>query len=132
MASIYKEVLLEIPVERAWAALRDVGHADRLFAGVLVDAQLEGDVRTVTFQNGMVARERIIDIDEKRLRVAYAVQGAPFTHHSASMQVFAEADGRSRFVWTSDFLPAELAASVAPLVEEGCRALQRNLDRQAA
>jgi hypothetical protein len=129
MASIHKELLLDVPGERVWAALRDVGNAHHLFAGVLDDAKLEGDVRTVTFTNGMVARERIIDVDEQRRRIVYAVQGPPFTHHSASMQVFAEADGRSRFVWISDFLPAALASTVAPLIDEGCAALERNLER---
>jgi Polyketide cyclase / dehydrase and lipid transport len=130
MASIQKEVLLEVGVERAWAALRDVGHADRLFAGVLVEAKLEDDVRTVKFKNGMVAREQILDVDDERRRVAYAALGAPFTHHNASMQVFAEPGGRSRFVWNSDFLPADLAADVGPLVEAGCRALKQNLESQ--
>jgi len=131
MASIHKEVLLDVPVDQAWAALRDVGNAHRLFAGVLVDAKLDGDVRTVTFANGMVARERIIDIDDRRHRVAYAAQGDPFSHHSASMQVFGEPDGRARFVWTSDFLPADVGPKIAPLIEEGCRALKRNLEAQA-
>ena len=131
MASIHEEVLLDVPVEQAWAALRDVGNAHRLFSGVLVDAKLEGDVRTVTFENGMVARERIIDIDDRRRRVAYAAQGAPFSHHSASMQVLAEPDGRARFVWVSDFLPDDVAPKVAPLIEQGCRALKRNLESRA-
>jgi hypothetical protein len=128
MASVHREVPLDVSVERAWAALREVGNVDRLFAGVLVDAKLEGDVRTVTFTNGMVARERIVDVDHERRRVAYAVLGSHFTHHSASMQVLEEAGGRSRFVWISDFLPADLAAQITPLVDEGCRALQRNLE----
>jgi hypothetical protein len=131
MSSIHKEVLLDVAAERAWAALRDAGNAHHLFADVLVDAKLDGDVRTVKFKNGMVVRERIIDIDDQRKRIAYAAEGPPFTHHSASMQVFAEADGRSRFVWISDFLPASIAESVAPLVDEGCRALKRNLESQA-
>jgi uncharacterized protein YndB with AHSA1/START domain len=131
MASIHKEVLLDVPVERVWAALRDVGNAHHLFAGVLTDAKLDGDVRTVTFANGMVARERIIDVDEQRRRVAYAAQGSPFEHHSASMQVFAEREGRTRFVWISDFLPADVAPKVAPLIDAGCAALERNLARAA-
>ena len=129
MASIHKEVLLDVPVERAWAELRDVGNPHHLFAGVLTDAKLDGDLRTVTFANGMVARERIIDVDEERRRVAYAAQGPPFTHHSASMQVFAELGGRSRFVWISDFLPSDVAPKIAPLIDGGCGALKRNLER---
>lgn len=127
MASIHREVELDVNVERAWSALRDVANAHRLFAGVLVDSKLDGDIRTVTFANGMQARERIIDIDEGRRRVAYAAQGAPFAHHNASMEIVPEPNGRSRFIWISDFLPAEIEASIAPLIDEGCRSIRRNL-----
>ena len=46
MASIYKELAIEVSPGQAWAALRRVGDAHRLFAPVLVNAQLDGDVRT--------------------------------------------------------------------------------------
>jgi carbon monoxide dehydrogenase subunit G len=130
MPSIYKEVLLDVSAERAWSALRDVGNAHRTFAGVLVDAKLEGGTRTVTFANGMQARERIVDIDDERRRVAYSAQGAPFEHHNASMQIVPEPDGRSRFIWVSDFLPPEIAASIESLIDEGCRAIKRYLRGQ--
>ena len=42
---------------------------------------------TVTFANGMVVRERIVDIDQQRRRLCYAVLGDMFEHHSASMQI---------------------------------------------
>lgn len=128
MASIHREAILEISSERAWAALRDFGNAARAFAGVLVKASVEGDVRTVTFANGLVAQEQLVDIDDDRQRIAYKVLGAPFTHHNASMQIVAENAQRCRFVWISDFLPNEVAPAVLPLVEEGCRALKRNLE----
>ncbi len=127
MASIHREVQLEVSADQAWSVLREVGKPHEAFAGVLTDATIEGDVRTVTFANGMVARERIVDVDEERRRVAYSVQSAPFTHHHASMRIVAEGEGRSRFIWTSDFLPAELAPSVLPLVEAGCSAFSRNV-----
>jgi len=57
--------------------LRDVGRAHVLFAPVLVDASIADEVRTVTFASGMVAHERIIDIDEKRRRVAYSALNVP-------------------------------------------------------
>ncbi len=131
MASIYKEVLIEAPAEDLWAALRDVGNVHRLFRGVLTDSRLEGDTRIVTFAGGQVVRERIVAIDDERRRVAYAVVRDGLTHHSASMQVFADGDGRSRFVWVSDFLPDDLAASIGPLVEQGAAAIKRTLDGQA-
>jgi len=128
MASIHHEILLEVPAEKAWAALRDFGSTHRLFAGVLTDGHLDGDIRTVSFANGLVVREQILDVDEDGRRVAYAVIDNVFDHHSASMQIVAAGEGRSRFVWITDFLPAAKAAMVRPLVEEGSAAMKRVLE----
>lgn len=132
MASIRREEIVRVPAEQAWAALRDMGAPHRLFAGVLVDCHIDGDVRTVTFANGMVVRERIIDVDEDAKRVVYAVIGDLFEHHSASMQIVPDEEGRCRFVWISDFLPNDRVEMVAPLVEQGSRALVRNLEGDLA
>ncbi|HEY6259126.1 MAG TPA: SRPBCC family protein [Xanthobacteraceae bacterium] len=128
MACIHYEILLDVSADKAWAALRDVGSAHRLFAGVLTDGRLDGDIRTVTFANGLVARERIIDVDESHRRVAYAVIDNMFEHHSASMQILPAGEGRCRFVWITDLLPDERAAMVRPLVEQGCTAMKRVLE----
>lgn len=128
MASIHKEILLGVPAEEVWAALRDVGNAHRLFPGVLVDARLEGDLRVVAFGNGAVVRERIVAVDDDRRRVAYGVVREGLIHHNASMQVFAEGPESSRFVWISDFLPDDLAASFGPLVDQGAAAMKRMLE----
>jgi carbon monoxide dehydrogenase subunit G len=132
MASVHKDVLVEVDAARAWSMLRDLGGAAALFAGVLKDSRLEGDVRTVTFANGATVRERIVDIDEDRRRVAYAVVGGAFTHHNASMQIVTEGAHACRFVWTTDLLPDSLVERVAPLMEAGCEALKRNLEQQIA
>ena len=129
MASIHKELSLAVSADKAWAALRLVGEVDKLFAGVLVDGHLDGDLRTLKFANGMVVRERIIDVDEARRRVVYSVvEGTPMTHHNASMQIIDEGKGRCRFIWISDFLPDEFAETMAPLVEAGAKALKENLE----
>lgn len=128
MASIHSEKLVRVPADRAWAALRDVANPHRLFAGVLTDARLDGDTRTVTFANGMVAQERIVDVDEGRRRVAYTVAGDMFEHHSASMQILPEGPDACRFVWDTDLLPNDRVKMVAPLVEQGSQALARTLE----
>ena len=96
MASIRKEVLVDAPPGFAWEAIRDVGAIHtRLAQGFVLDTRLEGDTRLVTFAGGMVARERIVDVDDNARRLAYSVvEGRP-THHNASIQVFADGD-RSR------------------------------------
>ena len=121
MASIRKEIVVTAPVEDVWAAIRDVGAPHkRLAPGFLVDTRLEGDARVVTFANGLVVRERIVDVDDAARRLCWAVVGSPrLTHHNASLQVFAEGGGRSRVVWIADLLPDEIAGDIRGLIEQG-------------
>jgi hypothetical protein len=45
------------------------------------------------------------------------------------MQILGDGQGRSTFVWITDFLPAEASGALAPLIEQGTRALKANLER---
>ena len=67
MASIRRETHIDARPETAWAALRDVGALHtRLVPGFVVDTKLEEGARIVTFGNGMVVRELIVDVDDAR------------------------------------------------------------------
>ena len=129
MTTIVRECTLDTSAQMAWAVLRDPPGAGRAFAGVLVDVRCDGDVRRVTFANGGVVDERIVAIDDERMRIAYTVVGGRFEHHHASMQIAPDGSDRCRFVWISDFLPDEARAFVEPLVDAGCAAIARNLRR---
>jgi len=121
---------VEVEPEAAWAALRKVGEAHRLFAPVLTECRLEDGVRTVRFANGMVLREHILDVDDARRRVAYAVfEGPGMTYHHASMQVIEAGPGACRFAWTTDFLPAGVRDNIAPLIDQGAAAFKSNLEK---
>ena len=129
MASIYKEVLVDAPAAFVWDAIRDVGAIHtRLAREFVTDTQLEGDSRVVTFVNGAVARERIIDVGDSRWRLAYSVVDGRMTHHSASLQVVADGEDHSRVVWIADLLPDELAGYVGGMMEQGCAAMKRTLE----
>ena len=129
MATIHHEVTVNVGADAAWTALREVGNAARLFAPVLVDGSLDGDLRMVKFANGIVVRERILDVDDKRHRVAYtALDGPGMTYHHASMQVIGGGPTRCTFVWITDFLPAEARDGLTALIEGGARALKSNLE----
>lgn len=129
MASIHHEVTVEVGAEQAWPALRAVDSAHKLFAPVLVDGELKGDTRTVRFANGMIVHERILDVDDKRRRVAYTVLDGPgMNYHHASMQLFDAGPNRCRFVWITDYLPEAIRASLVPLIEAGTQALKINLE----
>jgi len=133
MASIRKEIVVDVGAEPAWDALRRVGQPHTLFAPVLTGSDLSGDVRTVRFANGMVVRERILDVDEAHSRVAYAVvEPEGMTYHHASMEIAEAGPGRCTFIWITDFVPAEAAAGLQPLIDQGAEALKRNLERTVA
>ena len=129
MASIHDEILVEIPPDQAWDAIRDVGQIHvRLVPGFVTDCRLEGGARIVTFGNGMQVRELIVDIDDEARRVAWAAVGGQFKHHNASLQVFAEGDGHARLVWIADLLPDELAGPIRAMIEQGMVAMKRTLE----
>jgi carbon monoxide dehydrogenase subunit G len=129
MASIRKEFAVDAPAERIWEAIRDVGAVHtRLARGMVRDASLDGDCRVVTFANGEVVRERIVGIDDRSRRLAYAVVGWRTTHHNASFEVVNDGDSRSRVIWTTDLLPDELAELVEGLMEQGSAAIKRTLE----
>jgi hypothetical protein len=131
MASIHHEATIDVGAGVAWARLRQVDQAHSLFAPVLVDGTFDRDAqtRTVRFANGMEAKERILDVDDARRRVAYTVvDGGGMTYHHASMQIIEDGPTQCRFVWVSDFLPAEFGEGMGPLVEAGSRALKANLE----
>src|ERR1044072_3452977 len=113
MASIRKEIRIDAPANQIWDALRDVGALHtRLVPGFVTDTKLEGNTRIVTFGNGMTAREDIVSIDATRQRVAWAVIGQAFRHYSGAAWVESDPKGGSRFFWTADLLPDELAPQV--------------------
>lgn len=132
MACIRKEVVVEVSPERAWDAVRDVGQVHRrLVPGVLTDARMEDGARVVTFANGLVVRELIVDLDDATRRFAYAATGGRTRHHHASIQVLGEGPGRCRLVWITDLLPDEMAGPIAALVEQGARVMKETLEADA-
>jgi uncharacterized protein YndB with AHSA1/START domain len=133
MASIRKEILIDASPEEVWDALRDWGALhERLVPGFVVDTRLDGDDRIVTFFNGTTVRELFIDLDDEARRLAWSVVEGPYTHHNASAQVFADEQGRTRFVWIADLLPHELAERTAGLMEQGTNVVKKTLESQPA
>ena len=132
MASIHREVLIDATPDAAWDALRDIGALHRRLApGFVTDVQLEDGARVVTFGNGLVARELIVDLDDTARRLAWSVVGGQMTHHNASAQVLADGDGRTRFVWIADLLPHHLAPTIAAMMDQGLAVIKHTLENPA-
>ncbi len=83
MASIHKDIPIDANPADVWAAVRDFGNPHRrLVPGFVLDARLDGEARIVTFANGNVARELLVDCDETRQRLVYAVVSERVKQHS--------------------------------------------------
>jgi uncharacterized protein YndB with AHSA1/START domain len=129
MASVRKERTIEARPEEVWDALRDWGALhERLVPGFAVDTQLDGEDRIVTFFNGAVARERLIDLDNDDRRLVWSIVDGPYSHHNGAAQVFANDDGTTRFVWVADLLPADLAEVTSGLMERGIDTVKQTLE----
>ncbi|HUR90367.1 MAG TPA: SRPBCC family protein [Ramlibacter sp.] len=127
MASIFRELMVDAPVERVWDAVRDVGAIhERLVPGFVTDCRMEGEARVVTFANGITARELIVDCDDTARRLVWSARGGRLTHHNASLQVFQAGSG-SRLVWIADLLPSEMAPAIGGMIDQGMAAMKRTL-----
>jgi hypothetical protein len=134
MASIRKEIPIAAPADMVWDALRDFGALHtRLVPGFVVECRLDGDARIVRFSNGNSARELLVDCDDARRRLAYAI--APndrIAHYSASTEVTDDGERQSRVTWIVDVLPHAIAPYIDAQMELGIAAMRKALDRPAA
>jgi hypothetical protein len=131
MASVRREILIKARPDDVWAAVADFANPHvRLVPGFVVDSRLDGDERVVTFFNGAVAREALVDSDDAQRRLAYSVTESQlgFAHHNASAQVFAENGDATRFVWIADVLPHGAAEPVGQLMDRGIEVIKHTLE----
>jgi Polyketide cyclase / dehydrase and lipid transport len=133
MASIHKDIPIDAHPNDVWAAVRDFGAVHRrLVPGFVLDARLDGEARIVTFVNGTVARELLVDCDDARRRLVYAAISERVKQHSASVQVAADGDTRARLIWIVDVLPDEIAPYIDGQMDQAALAMQKALGRNAA
>ncbi|MCZ7438106.1 SRPBCC family protein [Micromonospora sp. WMMC241] len=135
MAMVRVEAVVDLPAQRVWAAVADVGAVHlRLLPGRVADARVEGDVRILTMPDGHQVHELVLGVDDDLRRMAYTVvegQRLPLTYHHAAFQVFDEGD-RSRLVWLTDVLPHAMADAVRARVERGIVEMKATLERTEA
>ena len=132
MASIYQEFTVGLDAAQVWDRLRDF-HAlrERLVPGFASECRAEPGARVVTFENGLVAREALVGIDDEHRRLSYTVVGGRAAFHCASAQVFSVAPGCARFVWITDVLPDELAESIGKMMARGAAVMKSTLESSA-
>ena len=133
MASIHKDIPIDADADHVWAAVRDFGAVhQRLAPEFVLDARLDGDARIATFANGTIAREQLVDCDDTRRRLVYAVISERVKHYNASVQVLADGDARSRLIWIVDLLPNEIARHIEGQMDQASSAMTKALARDPA
>jgi hypothetical protein len=132
VASVHHEVVVNADVGHVWDVIRDVGAAHtRLLPGRVTGTRLDGDFRYLTFPDGREVRELIIDIDDERRRMAYAVVGGDslgLTYHHATFQVEPDGDSRCRLLWVTELLPSTLEDAVRARIIVGAAEIRTVLE----
>jgi hypothetical protein len=128
MATVRKEFRSQRSAAEVWEKLRRFEAVHELAKGFVTKTEMEpSGARTVTFANGMQVREWLVSSNDGERRLVYAILDHPkFTHYSAAAQVFEDGAG-SRFVWTVDFLPDEMAEMQSAAMEAGAAAMAKAL-----
>ena len=130
MAEVYMEVAISVGAEQAWEVIGDfVEGPARMAPGFVVECRADGDLREVTFADGVVARERLVARDDRRRRIVYSLVGGTMSpeHDNATMQVLPDGTDRCRLLWVHDVLPDELAEPMRTAMEQGATAIARSL-----
>jgi uncharacterized protein YndB with AHSA1/START domain len=131
VASIRKEIQIDAPPEKVWAALRDFGALhERLVPGFVTDCRMDGDDRIVTFASGAVMREVLIDLDDEAQRLVWSIVDGPYKHHNGAAQVSPDGEDGTRFVWVSDLLPddEELVRLTGESMQTGVETVKKTLE----
>jgi hypothetical protein len=128
MATLRRQIALNVPANTVWSALRDFGAVHtRVAPGFLTKLQMDDGDRIVTFFNGLVARERLVTADDEDRRLVYSVVEGRASHYNAAVQVFPEGDG-SRLVWTIDLLPNDLAPAIGGMMDHAAGFMKKALE----
>lgn len=113
---------LNVPAEKAWQAIRDIGRLDVWFPIIntcQVEGQGAGAHRYMTLEGGKIT-DLIEEISDADQRLVYLRTESPFpvTHYRGTVEVFDSYDAQAVVTWTIDFGSSpEDSAAVADLVK---------------
>lgn len=129
MARVVKETQLARRPDEVWAVIGDYEGVPK-WLSVITEAKVHDDERICQMGDQGTIRERILSRDDVSMRYEYEIYESPFplAAYRASMEVQPDSDG-SRFVWTIDLHPPEMADALDPVWDAGLEGLRRLLER---
>eukprot|EP01102_Stenamoeba_stenopodia_P019226 TRINITY_DN71_c0_g1_i1.p1 TRINITY_DN71_c0_g1~~TRINITY_DN71_c0_g1_i1.p1 ORF type:complete len:146 (+),score=38.37 TRINITY_DN71_c0_g1_i1:130-567(+) len=115
MSAVYESAVVDAPVEKVWAAIRDFNGLPSWHPG-LAASEIEngqpdnqiGVVRKLTLKDGAIIKERLLALDDHKRFVTYTILESPFEfqNYVATLRVRPITDGNKTFVeWHSTFKP---------------------------
>jgi carbon monoxide dehydrogenase subunit G len=129
MATNRRELPLDAPADKVWTALRDFEQVHTKVApGFLTGLRMDRGDRMVTFFNGLVARERLVTLDDAEKRLVYTIVDGGASHYNAAVQIVADGPGKCRLVWTIDLLPNEMAPAIAGMMDHATGFMKKTLE----
>jgi hypothetical protein len=127
MGTIRREVIIERPADEVWARVGDPANTPTWFPG-MVDAQVEGKIRTITTAAGLSLPEEIVTIDPILRRFQYRVTAPLFKYHLGTIDVFDLGDGRSLVSYSTDCEPDAMALIIGGAAGSALDELRRQLE----
>ncbi len=145
LQKIVRSTVIDAPIERVWAVLRDFNSHDQ-WHDVVERSQIEGDersdrvgcVRSFTLKDGNRIREQLLTLDDREYKSTYCIVEAtvPLQRYVATVTLKPVTDGKRTFWhWESSFatppgMERELRDMVATGVyEAGFTNLRQHLAR---
>ncbi|MBL8587707.1 MAG: SRPBCC family protein [Methylobacteriaceae bacterium] len=120
MARVYVSSIIDAPVAKVWARLRDFNALPRWHPAIR-DSRIEngepadkiGCIRNFRLQNGEVIRERLLGLSDYDYFCTYSILESPMplTDYIATLRLTPVTDGERTFAeWTAEFECAQEAA----------------------
>lgn len=130
MGTIRREVIVDRPADAVWARVGDPASVHTWFPG-MVDAKVEGSVRTITTAAGLTLPEEIVTLDPILRRFQYRVTAPFFRHHLGTIDVFDLGDDRSLVAYSTDCEPDAMALVIGGAAGAALAELRRQLEEDA-
>jgi Polyketide cyclase / dehydrase and lipid transport len=133
MALLRTEISIAAATADVWDVIGDFAAGPlRMAPGFVVGCEADGNLRVVTFADGVVVHERLVGVDDDERCITYSVVGGSVRpdRDTARMQVVPEGSG-CRFVWTHNIRPDELGPGFQAAMDRGAEVIRRTLEAAA-
>ncbi len=131
MGTVRRQVRIARSADDVWAVVGDPRTIARWFPGI-VDAVVDGTVRTITTASGIPMSEEIVTNDAIQRRFQYRLTGGIVRNHLGTIDVFDLGDGTSLVAYATDAEPDPMALMIGGATGNALLELQRQLEHPEA